>query len=247
MKREESVRRESMQIELRRVIFILARQAMERVCQYAAPPGTPGFDPHETELLGTNGLKRLTEVHHNERARGKKKTGYMKASCMNSVAAAVLRNCYGAEIPAVDVAGNAHIFQGVIRKSNTTKVAILRIKYSVMSNRQAKSNSVVLRLERRCSSCASSIMIPLANMFAWPFARVNVWLRKHRAEVLGASKRQTTRPFPKGTWRVYKRTGAVDGAKVLLVSSQEGSPWARWFSQRIGVRVSLKPLGDRHR
>lgn len=31
-------------------------------CQYAAPPGTPGFDPHETELLGTNGLKRLTEV-----------------------------------------------------------------------------------------------------------------------------------------------------------------------------------------
>lgn len=31
---------------------------------------------------------------------------------MNSAAAAVLRNCYGAEIPAVDEAGNAHIFQG---------------------------------------------------------------------------------------------------------------------------------------
>ncbi|KAF3077330.1 hypothetical protein CFAM422_000111 [Trichoderma lentiforme] len=60
-------------------------------------------------------------------------------------------------------------------------------------------------------------------------------------------KDKTTRPFPKGPRSVYKRTAAVDGAKVLLVSSQERSPWARWFSQRIGVRVSLKPLDDRHR
>lgn len=68
--------------------------------------------------------------HHNERAIKKKKIGYMKPSYMNLAAAAVLRNCYGAEIPAVDVAGNAHIFQGGIRQCNTTKVAILRIKYT---------------------------------------------------------------------------------------------------------------------